>query len=411
MVYSVSKYKSKAAHPTSGSLERVARTLYLSNDVDLQLAMTKITVFEQLGTIPQSSTSQQQSSSAMNQGNSSTDTGHNSKVAHNVSMRMRNEQYSGASSESLAETIALYTRIATDYELTISQRLQFFHNAFRGEALRYYEYSVVPVATIFAEAQELMSQHFSSRTRQNKAKEMLKQIKLDTVRRSQSVSTPRALELVREQIYILAPQCPREYNTDSHRSDSLAQSVRGESWATEVLRTHGAEPFSYQALYQRLESAIVFSDSAIDHSTSHDIHHSARTPSMSGVPRKDYYGVPRPRRPISVMQPKINQNRSCFNCGSPSHLLRNCPTRADIKSGILRHLQQRRNPSEVLYTLADELTEALSDTPTNVNEINVDEQLSQILDSTGDSNEETQDADDSQLSDIHLSPYVHDEFF
>jgi hypothetical protein len=110
------------------------------------------------------------------------------------------------------------------------------------------------------------------------------------------------------------------------------------------------------------------------------------------------------------MQPKINQNRSCFNCGSSSHLLRNCPTRADIKPGILRHLQHRRNPSEVLYTLADEFTEALSHKSTDINEINVDEQLSQILATTGDPNEETQDADDSQPSDIHLSPYVQDEF-
>jgi hypothetical protein len=85
-------------------------------------------------------------------------------------MRMRNDQYSGASSESLFETISLYTRISTDYELTAAQHLKYLHNAFVGEELRYYDHIVVPVASIFAEAQDLMTQHFSSSTRQNKAK-------------------------------------------------------------------------------------------------------------------------------------------------------------------------------------------------------------------------------------------------
>jgi hypothetical protein len=244
-----------------------------------------------------------------------------------------------------------------------------------------------------------MSQHFSSRTHENKAKEMLKQIRLDKVRRSQSVSTPKSLGLDRETISILAPQCPRECNTDTHRSDYLAQAVRGESWATEVLRTHGAEPFSYQAFHQRLESAIVFSDSPIDHSASPAVHHSSTSAGHYDIPRQDYYGVPRSRRPNSSMQHKTNQKRSCFNCGSPSHLLRNCPTRSEIKSGILRNLQQSRNPSEVLYTLADELTESLLQAPTNINEVNVDEQLAQILASTDDVNEETQDTNDAQSSD------------
>jgi hypothetical protein len=91
-------------------------------------------------------------------------------------------------------------RISTDYELTTAQRLKYFHYAFRGEALRYYDHIAVPVATIFAEAQYLMTQHFSSRTRQNKAKEMMKNLKLGNILRNQSISTQKALEAVREQI-------------------------------------------------------------------------------------------------------------------------------------------------------------------------------------------------------------------
>jgi hypothetical protein len=115
-------------------------------------------------------------------------------------MSMRNDQYSGAASESLFETISLYTRIATDFELTAAQRLKYFRNAFRGEALRYYDHIVAPVASIFAEAQDLMTQHFSSRMRQNKPKDKMKQLKLGDIRQNQSISTQKALGAVREQI-------------------------------------------------------------------------------------------------------------------------------------------------------------------------------------------------------------------
>jgi hypothetical protein len=156
----------QSTSPNERISRKVARTLYHSHETDLQLALDKISVFEQLGTTAQSP--QTQVSPSANQ-TYHADSGNNGKVAHNVSMRMRNDQYSGAASESLFETISLYTRISTDYELTAAQRLKYFHNAFRGEALRYYDHIVVPVASIFAEAQDLMTQHFSSRTRQNKA--------------------------------------------------------------------------------------------------------------------------------------------------------------------------------------------------------------------------------------------------
>jgi hypothetical protein len=286
------------------------------------------------------------------------------------------------------------------------QSLKFFHNAFRGEALRFYEHSVIPVATIFAEAQELMTQHFSSRTRQNRAKEMLSKLKLEEFRRTKSLSTQQALEAVREQISILAPQCPREYNSDTHRSDSLAQAVRGESWATEVLRAHGAEPCTYQALYQRLESAIVFSDIAAN--SAYGVNYAKASDSQNRIPRQDYYGVPRTARPAPpAYQARASRDRACFNCGSLSHLLRNCPTRSNIKAGILQHLRQNRSPSEVLHVLADELSDALSPSSGSTD---VDAQLEQIL-ATAESDDAGQPTADDQALPIHFLPSSHDAFF
>jgi hypothetical protein len=85
-------------------------------------------------------------------------------MVHNVSMRMKYQQYGGATTEYLIATINLYTRVASDYELNATHKFNYFHNAFKSEALRYYDSVVAPSTTIFAEAMNMMVYHFHSRT-------------------------------------------------------------------------------------------------------------------------------------------------------------------------------------------------------------------------------------------------------
>jgi hypothetical protein len=181
-------------------------------------------------------------------------------------MRMKDQQYGGATTEYLIETINLYTLVASDYELNAAQKLKYFRNAVKSEALRYYDFVVAPSTTILAEPMNMMVDHFNSRTIQNKAKELMKQLQINSIRVRKRMTTQEALEYIREQISVLAPQCPKEYGTDTHRADALAQAVRGEQWALESLKVHKDEPFSYRTLYQRLESAFVFSSSYFDNS-------------------------------------------------------------------------------------------------------------------------------------------------
>jgi hypothetical protein len=77
-------------------------------------------------------------------------TGHvDPRTAHNVSMRMKDYQYSGAMTESLIETIQLYSRISMNYDLNPASRLKYFHNAFRGEALHFLRFQSILVMLYF----------------------------------------------------------------------------------------------------------------------------------------------------------------------------------------------------------------------------------------------------------------------
>jgi hypothetical protein len=68
---------------------------------------------------------------------------------------------------------------------------------------------------------------------------------------------------------------------------------------------------------------------------------------------------------------------SLLNCGATDHLLRTCPTKHTLKSGILRHLQNQPT-NEVLYALTNELDEALRiDRDQSANE-----ELSRLMDET-----------------------------
>jgi hypothetical protein len=154
---------------------KVALTIYAAAPSDLALARAKQLFYDQKEASSIGDESQTESTVPQ--------AGHmaslpDPRVAHNVSMRMRDSQYSGAMTESLVETIHLYSRVSMDYDLNMASRLKFFHNAFRGEALRYYDSHVAPSCSTFVEATLRMTEQFNSKTRQAKAKATLKQLRL-----------------------------------------------------------------------------------------------------------------------------------------------------------------------------------------------------------------------------------------
>jgi hypothetical protein len=234
---------------------KVAMTIYAAVPSDLALAKSKQLFHDKIESVADGDGIQTESQLASpTPGSANSDP----RTAHNVSMRMKDCQYSGSMAESLIETIHLYSRVATDYDLNLASRLKFFHNAFSGEALRFYDSKVASSCSTFVEATIRMTEQFNSRTRQAKAKTNLNQLRLENIRSDKGISTMDALEKVREQISILSPQCPPGFTSDAHQADALLNAVRGEKWASETLKRHGASPGCFQDLFQALESALVF---------------------------------------------------------------------------------------------------------------------------------------------------------
>jgi hypothetical protein len=58
-------------------------------------------------------------------------------VAHNISIRLEDDECNGDISQCLIKKVGLYQRVATDYELSLTQKLKYLHNILDGEALRY----------------------------------------------------------------------------------------------------------------------------------------------------------------------------------------------------------------------------------------------------------------------------------
>jgi hypothetical protein len=93
-----------------------------------------------------------------------------------------------------------------DYDLNSVARFKFFHNAFRGDALRFYDSKIASSCYTFIEATLRMTEQFNSKTRQAKAKTTLSHLRLDNIRTEKFVPILQALEQVREKVSILAPQ-------------------------------------------------------------------------------------------------------------------------------------------------------------------------------------------------------------
>jgi hypothetical protein len=150
--------------------QKVALTIYAAAPSDLALARAKQLFNDQMESGPSGDEAQAESTVNATQHASHATGQSNPRGAHNVSMRMKDNQYSGAMTESLIETIHLYSRVSIDYDLNPTSRLKVFHNAFRGEALRFYDSQVTSSCSTFVEATLRMTEEYNSKTRQAKAK-------------------------------------------------------------------------------------------------------------------------------------------------------------------------------------------------------------------------------------------------
>ena len=85
------------------------------------------------------------------------------RVAHNVSMRLRDgdKTFSGALGESWMEFFDEYIHVCRDYALSPTQKLQYMHNLLSGDAKRFYLDRVDGYATSYQQAIDLIEKEYN----------------------------------------------------------------------------------------------------------------------------------------------------------------------------------------------------------------------------------------------------------
>lgn len=329
------------------------------------------------------------------------DYGQDQRKANNMSNRFRkDDKFTGKLEETISEAIASYNEAAVDYSLNDSQKLQFFHLLFGGEAIRHYRNNVAHAVKKFDEACEMMKKEYNSKTRQNRVRKMLQGLRLTQIMEKSNIPVNEALEKLKETISRHAPNGPENYRDDQSLKEYLENAVVGLSWARNALMQSEAETgWTFNKLYTSLDAAYLQSQreeeaNKRDGKKEPDKEESAKIiEEKKEVPSINYEGQStygRPRNPRSSSSRPFSGSSSsrpfkftrqwkkekrCFNCGSKDHLIRNCPKEERNVHHIIEEMLNSGNSEKIIYQMCcylQDIIENESDTSDSDNSDNSD---------------------------------------
>lgn len=274
------------------------------------------------------------------------------KIAHNVAMRLKDsdQKFSGDLAECWEDFKDEYDQIAEDYDLDDDQRFRYLHNLLRKDAHRFYLDSVRPNASTYEEAVTLLEKEYNSVVRQTRVKNHLNGLRL-TQFINNDTDTAGALAKVYKRILTMSRQVPITHRGDAHKIEFLRTAVVGHRWAKEPLSRVATAGLTFQQLYAELEIAVQLERESADASASNQT-----TSTPTGALAKIHFSGQGKyiRRPNQQKQ-QTQRKRACFNCGSESHLVKQCPHPVNFSraaAGNLRNLRSKRTQNAIHIVLA-----------------------------------------------------------
>ena len=145
----------------------------------------------------------------------------------NMPKRFQNKysKYSGADKENIMDFIMKYDLISRDFNLSHHEKLQYVHNLFRGEALRYYYGEVEPLGNNYADVIAKMESQFNSISKQQCVKAELSGLSFqDMVDKSDGDRRKTLRDLVAT-MEARIPLCPRDWRNESNKVDFLQNAL------------------------------------------------------------------------------------------------------------------------------------------------------------------------------------------
>lgn len=182
--------------------------------------------------------------------------GSDSNAHYHINQRFKSKEskYSGSDDENLQDFIDAYTATAEDYRISPSEKLQYLHNLFRVEAMRFYNAQVKGRYSTFGEAIGAVYQHYNSPDVQQRVEADLSSLKLQKFTEKEG-SMAKGLSSLANYIANRTPQCPPCFRTESNKVDFLKQAFLDQPWARAILvRINPSTQF--QHLYTELANAL-----------------------------------------------------------------------------------------------------------------------------------------------------------
>lgn len=282
------------------------------------------------------------------------------KMAHNVAMRLKDsdQKFSGDLAECWEDFKDEYEQICEDYNLTEEQRFKYLHNLLRKDAHRFFLDSVKPVAKSYSGAVELLEKEYNSVVRQTRVKNHLNGLRLSQFINDET-DVASALAKVYRRILTMSRQVPMTHRGDAHKIEFMRRAVVGYSWAKEPLSRVATAGLKFQQLYAELEIAVQLEresnaaaslHATIPGGTSSNIH-------FTGQGRYVHRNGNNNNRKKNVNNSRQSsqRKRSCFNCGSDTHLIKQCPHPVNFSRAAaanIRTLKSNRTPNAVHLVLA-----------------------------------------------------------
>ena len=292
------------------------------------------------------------------------DQGHRgySNSHHHINQRFKAKEYkySGSDEEVLQDFIDAYMATAEDYRLSAADKLQLFHNLFRGDALRFYYAHVKGRYSTFAEAFRAVFAHFNSADVQQRVKADLMTLSLAKFSEKHG-GMPKGLSSLANYIANRTPQCPPSFRSELNKIDYLKQEVIDQPWARDTL-VRISPTTQFQSLYTELANALQLHEEVQRRSAG-----SSYRPGLSIKDNKPFIYFTQPRVVKSMtkaMFPGNEHDTRCWNCGLKGHRVNECDKELDLKSIAAKKADyyakkgSRRNASRrVLFELVNGISE------------------------------------------------------
>ncbi len=222
----------------------------------------------------------------------------------------KDRKYNGNDGESYDEFVDQYLAASRDLWLSPAKRLEYIHNFFHGEALRFYNANIVGRAHEFSEALQMGKEQFNSASKQQQVNAELSKLSYGKYLGKTGGEKRKAFKNLKNHIEKRIPLCPGTWRHEIYKIRVLLDELVTDDWDNNTLSRVSAST-SWRGLCTELYAALQIRIER--ESESRDTVGAATD--LASKPLI-FFTAPRYAKKVSkAMFPGSEYDNSCWNCG------------------------------------------------------------------------------------------------